>query len=58
MIIHVLKMTEKELVAGLDYFKDSYDTFGFEETDFGINQVKEKLKGLLERNGRYRTRTG
>jgi len=40
-------MTEKELVAGSDYYKDSYDTFGFEETNFGINQVKEKLKGLL-----------
>jgi len=40
-------MTEKELVAGRDYFKDSFDTFGFEETNFGINQVKEKLKGLL-----------
>lgn len=40
-------MTEKKLVAGEDYFKDSYDTFGFEEPEFGINQVKEKLKGLL-----------
>jgi len=40
-------MTEKELVAGEDYFKDSYDTFGFEEPEFGLNQVKEKIKGLL-----------
>lgn len=40
-------MTEKELVAGDDYFKDSYDTFGFEEPEFGLNQVKEKIKGLL-----------
>ena len=40
-------MTEKKLVAGEDYFKDSYDTFGFEEPEFGLNQVKEKIKGLL-----------
>ena len=44
-------MIEKELVAGDDYFKDSYDTFGFEEPEFGLNQVKEKIKGLL--NGGY-----
>ena len=41
-------MTEKKPVPGKDFFKDNYDTFGFEATDFGINQVKEKLRGLLD----------
>ncbi|MDH3203337.1 MAG: SNF2-related protein [Nitrosopumilus sp.] len=41
-------MTEKGLVAGEDYFKDSYDTFGFEDTSWSPNNVKTLLRSLIE----------
>lgn len=41
-------MTEKELIAGRDYFKDNYDTFGFEDTTWSPNNVKTLLRSLIE----------
>lgn len=41
-------MSDKELVAGEDYYKDSYDTFGFEEPTWSPNNVKLLLRSLIE----------
>ena len=45
-------MTEKksidELVEGEDFYSDMFDTLGTEDSEFGLKQVKEKIKGLLD----------
>ena len=45
-------MTEKksidELVEGDDFYSDMFDTLGTEDSEFGLKQVKEKIKGLLD----------
>jgi len=39
--------SKDELVEGEHYYSDMFETFGTEDPEFGIKQVKEKLKGLL-----------
>lgn len=45
-------MTEKksvdELVEGEDFYSNMFDTLGTEDPEFGLKQVKEKIKGLLD----------
>ena len=41
-------MTKKELVAGEDYFKDVYDTFGFEEQNWSAKRIHAFIKGMYE----------
>jgi hypothetical protein len=47
-----VRLTEKklidELVEGEDFYSDMFNTLGTEDPDFGLRQVKEKIKGLLE----------
>ena len=42
------KKSIDDLEEGEDYYSDMFDTFGTEDPQFGLKQVKEKLKGLLE----------
>ena len=37
-----------DLVEGVDYFDDMYNLLGTEDPEFGLKQVKEILKGILE----------
>ena len=37
-----------DLVEGEDYYSDMYKLLGTEDPEFGIKQVKELLKGILE----------
>ena len=36
------------LDAGTDFYDNMFDTLGTEDPDFGLKQVKEKIKGLLD----------
>ena len=50
-ILMVLKKMSKkidDLVEGEDFYSDMYNLLGTEDPDFGLKQVKEKVKGLLE----------
>jgi len=40
--------SKDDLVEGEHYYSDMFETLGKEDPEFGIKQVKEKLKGLLE----------
>jgi hypothetical protein len=40
--------SKDDLVEGEDYYSDMFETLGTEDPEFGIKQVKEKLRGLLE----------
>ena len=42
------KKTIDDLVEGEDYFDDMFSLLGTEDPDFGLKQVKEILKGILE----------
>jgi len=44
----MIKMTEKEFVAGRDYYKDSYDTFGFEEQNWSPKRIHAFIKGMYD----------
>ncbi len=37
-----------ELEEGVDYYSDMFSLLGTEDPEFGLKQVKEKLRGLLE----------
>ena len=37
-----------ELEEGVDYYSDMFNLLGTEDPEFGLKQVKEKLRGLLE----------
>ena len=40
--------SKDDLVEGEHYYSDMFETLGTEDPEFGLKQVKEKLKGLLE----------
>ena len=42
------KKSIDDLVEGVDYFDDMYNLLGTEDPEFGLKQVKEILKGILE----------
>ena len=42
------KKSIDDLVEGVDYFDDMYNLLGTEDPEFGLKQVKEMLKGILE----------
>ena len=42
------KKTINDLEEGVDYYSDMYSLLGTEDPEFGLKQVKEKLRGLLE----------
>ena len=42
------KEKKDDLVEGEDYFDDMFSLLGTEDPDFGLKQVKEMLKGILE----------
>ena len=42
------KKSIDELVEGEDYYSDMFQLLGTEDPDFGLKQVKEILKGILE----------
>ena len=42
------KKEKNELVEGEDYYSDMFNLLGTEDPDFGLRQVKEKLKGILD----------
>ena len=37
-----------DLVSGSDFYDNMFDTLGTEDPEFGLKQVKEKIKGLLD----------
>jgi len=43
-----MKKKIDDLVEGEDYFDDMYSLLGTEDPDFGLKQVKEMIKGILE----------
>tara|TARA_Y100001936_G_scaffold209062_1_gene214892 strand:+ start:386 stop:3127 length:2742 start_codon:yes stop_codon:yes gene_type:complete len=42
------KKIKDEMVEGEDYYSDMFDTLGTEDPDFGLKQVKEMIKGILD----------